>query len=87
MPLPTSVRPNGLQVDTQGVVIVITMPGTKFVVAYEKPKGSQRLVAKSDWIDDPNARVTLVDFRARAQTGVDRVNFASSITKLPELLG
>ena len=67
MPLPTSVRPNGLQVDTQGVVIVITMPGTKFMVAYEKPKGSQRLVAKSDWIDDPNARVTLVDFRARAR--------------------
>jgi hypothetical protein len=56
-----------LHVEVQDDNIIITLPGTKFMVTYYKSDGLQ-LVAKSDWTDDDDASVTLGAFRARAWT-------------------
>jgi hypothetical protein len=50
----------------QGDDIVVTQPGTKFMVTYYKLDDPPQLMAKSDWTDDPDASVTLGAFRARA---------------------
>ena len=50
-----------LNVGVRGGDIIVTLPGTKFLVTYYK-----LLTAKSDWEDDPDAPVTLGEFRARA---------------------
>jgi hypothetical protein len=54
-----------LHVEVQGDNIIVTLPGTKFMVTYYK-SDVRRLAAKSDWTDDDNASVTLGEFRARA---------------------
>ena len=54
-----------LHVEVEGDYIIITLPGTKFMVTYYKA-GDPRLMAKSDWTDDPDAPITLGAFRARA---------------------
>jgi len=55
-----------LKVEVRGGDIVITLPGTKFMVTYYKPKDVPQLMSKSDWTDDPNVPVTLGEFRAKA---------------------
>jgi hypothetical protein len=56
-----------LHVEVQGDYIIITLPGTKFMVTYYKlDKNPPELRAKTDWTDDPDAPVTLGAFRARA---------------------
>jgi hypothetical protein len=55
-----------LKVEVRGGDIVITLPGTKFMVTYYKPKDVPELMSKPDWTDDPDASVTLGAFRARA---------------------
>jgi hypothetical protein len=55
-----------LRVEVQGDYIIITLPGTKFMVTYYKLDNPPELRAKSDWTDDPDASVTLGAFRARA---------------------
>ena len=55
-----------LHVEVQGDYIIITLPGTKFMVTYYKLDNPPELQAKSDWTDDPDASVTLGAFRARA---------------------
>jgi hypothetical protein len=55
-----------LKVKVRGGDIVITLPGTKFMVTYYKPKDVPQLMSKSDWTDDPNVPVTLGEFRAKA---------------------
>jgi len=55
-----------LHVEVQGDYIIITLPGTKFMVTYYKAGDPPQLMAKSDWTDDPDAPVTLGAFRARA---------------------
>ncbi len=54
-----------LHVEVRGGEIIITLPGTNFMVTYYKSDAPQ-LVAKSDWTDDADASVTLGEFRARA---------------------
>jgi len=44
-----------LHVEVQGDYIVITLPGTKFMVTYYKAGDPPQLMAKSDWTDDPDA--------------------------------
>ena len=56
-----------LHVEVHSGEIIITLPGTKFMVTYYKSDGPQ-LVAKSNWTDDADASVTLGEFRARAWT-------------------
>ena len=48
-----------LHVEVQGDYIIITLPGTKFMVTYYKAGDPPQLVAKSDWTDDPDAPITL----------------------------
>jgi hypothetical protein len=55
-----------LHVEVQGDYIIITLPGTKFMVTYYKLDNPPELRAKTDWTDDPDAPVTLGAFRARA---------------------
>jgi hypothetical protein len=55
-----------LHVEVQGDYIIITLPGTKFMVTYYKAGDPPQLMAKSNWTDDPDATVTLGAFRARA---------------------
>jgi hypothetical protein len=55
-----------LSVDVRDDEIIITLPGTKFMVTYQKPMGPRPMMAKSDWTDDPDASLTLGAFRARA---------------------
>ena len=55
-----------LHVEVQGDYIIITLPGTKFMVTYYKAGDPPQLMAKSDWTDDPDAPITLGAFRARA---------------------
>jgi hypothetical protein len=55
-----------LRIEVEGDGIIITLVGTKFMVTYQRPKEMSRLVAKSDWTDDPDAAVTFGEFRARA---------------------
>jgi hypothetical protein len=55
-----------LHVEVQGDYIIITLPGTKFMVTYYKVGDPPQLRGKSDWTDDPDAAVTLGAFRARA---------------------
>jgi hypothetical protein len=54
------------KVEVRSGDIVITLPGTKFMVTYYKPKDVPQLMPKSDWTDDPDAPITLGAFRARA---------------------
>jgi hypothetical protein len=44
-----------LHVEVQGDYIIITLPGTKFMVTYYKAGDPPQLMAKSDWTDDPDA--------------------------------
>ena len=44
-----------LHVEVQGDYIIITLPGTKFMVTYYKLDNPPELRAKSDWTDDPDA--------------------------------
>ena len=55
-----------LHVEVQGDYIIITLPGTKLMVTYYKAGDPAQLMAKSDWMDDPDAPITLGAFRARA---------------------
>jgi hypothetical protein len=48
-----------LHVEVQGDYIIITLPGTKFMVTYCKRDNPPELRAKSDWTDDFDASVTL----------------------------
>jgi hypothetical protein len=56
-----------LHVEVRGDDIIVTLPGTKFMVTYHKSEDAPLLAPKSDWTDDPDATaVTLGAFRARA---------------------
>jgi hypothetical protein len=55
-----------LQVELVEGEIVVTMPGTRFKVIYQKSFEAPGLVAKSDWISDDQAAITPSEFRARA---------------------
>ena len=55
-----------LHVEVQGDYIIITLPGTKFMVTYCKRDNPPELRAKSDWTDDADAPIALGAFRARA---------------------
>jgi hypothetical protein len=55
-----------LHVEVQGDYIIITLPGTKFMVTYYKVGDPPQVMTKSVWTDDPDAPVTLGAFRARA---------------------
>jgi hypothetical protein len=51
-----------LHVEVQGDYIIITLPGTKFMVTYCKRDNPPELRAKSDWTDDFDAPVILGGF-------------------------
>jgi hypothetical protein len=57
---------NLTEVERTGNNIIITLPGTKFMVTYYKLDDPPELRTKSDWTDDPDAPITLGAFRARA---------------------
>jgi hypothetical protein len=63
---PTMTDNHDLHVEVQGDYIIITPPGTEFMVTYYKLDDPPELRTKSDWTDDPDAPITLGAFRARA---------------------
>jgi hypothetical protein len=64
-----------LHVEVQGDYIIITLPGTKFMVTYCKRDNPPELRAKSDWTDDFDAPVILGGFRVWAWKRIRDVRF------------
>jgi hypothetical protein len=57
-----------LRVEVQGGDIIVTLPGTNFMVTYFKPAGTSHLIARPNWTDDPDASIELGEFLTRAWT-------------------
>jgi hypothetical protein len=61
-----------LHVEVQGRDIIVTLPGTNFVVAYFKPAGTSHLIARPNWTNDPDASIELGEFLEQALTAAWR---------------
>lgn len=61
-----------VQVEVRDTDLVVTLPGTSFMVAYYKPTDRLDLITRSDWMDDPNAGITLGEFRAKSRIAAER---------------
>jgi len=55
-----------LHVEVQDGDIVVTLPGTNFMVAYFKPAGTSHLIARPNWTNDPDASIELGEFLDQA---------------------
>jgi hypothetical protein len=51
-----------LNVEVRDGDIIITLPGTNFMVRYFKPAGTSHLIAKPNWTNDPDASIELGEF-------------------------
>jgi hypothetical protein len=51
-----------LNVEVRDGDIIITLPGTNFMVTYFKPAGTSHLIAKPNWTNDPDASIELGEF-------------------------
>lgn len=55
-----------IKIDLVGDEIVVTLPGTRFKIIYQR-SSEVGIVAKSDWMpDDQDAPITVHEFRAVA---------------------
>jgi hypothetical protein len=59
---------HGLHVEVRGGDIIVTLPGTSFMVTYFKPAGTSHLMARPNWISDPDASIELGEFLEQAST-------------------
>ena len=62
---------HGLHVEVQGGDIIVTLPGTSFMVTYFKPAGTSHLIARSNWTNDPDASIELGEFLEQAWTAAN----------------
>ncbi|MGC1345387.1 MAG: hypothetical protein WA863_04635 [Methyloceanibacter sp.] len=53
-------------VEVQGRDIIVTLPGTNFMVTYFKPARTSHLIARPNWTNDPDASIELGEFLAKA---------------------
>jgi hypothetical protein len=58
-------------VEVQGRDIIVTLPGTNFMVTYFKPAGTSHLIARPNWINDPDASIELGEFLEQALTAAN----------------
>ena len=61
-----------VEVEVRGEDLVVTLPGTSFMVAYYKPVDRLDLITRSNWMDDPSAAMTLGEFRAKSRIAAER---------------
>jgi hypothetical protein len=61
----------GLHVEVRGGDIIVTLPGTGFMVTYFKPAGTSHLMARPNWISDPDASIELGEFLEQASTAAN----------------
>jgi hypothetical protein len=52
-------------VEVQGRDIIVTLPGTNFMVTYFKPAGTSHLIARPNWTNDPDASIELGEFSTK----------------------
>jgi hypothetical protein len=52
----------------RGGDIIVTLPGTSFMVTYFKPAGTSHRIARPNWIGDPDASIELGEFLEQAST-------------------
>ena len=86
-----------LHVEVQGRDIIVTLPGTNFMVTYFKPAGTSHLIARPNWTNDPDASIELGEFLEQALTAantkawaqfdhffcaIKRLNITSMLTKV-----
>jgi hypothetical protein len=57
-----------LYVEVQGGDIVVTLPGTNFMVTYFKPADTSHIIARPNWTGDPDASIELGEFLEQAWT-------------------
>ena len=60
-----------LHLEVQGRDIIVTLPGTNFMVTYFKPVGTLHLIARPNWTNDPDASIELGEFLERALTAAN----------------
>jgi hypothetical protein len=58
-------------VEVQGRDIIVTLPGTNFMVTYFKPAGTSHLIARPNWTNDPDASIELGEFLEQALTAAN----------------
>jgi hypothetical protein len=58
-------------VEVQGRDIIVTLPGTNFMVTYFKPAGTSHLIARPNWTNDPDASIELGEFLEQACTAAN----------------
>jgi hypothetical protein len=57
---------NVLHVEVQGGDIIVTLPGTNFMVTYFEPADTSHLIARPNWTVDPDASIELEEFLEQA---------------------
>ena len=57
-----------LHVEVQGGDIIVTLPGTNFMVTYLRPAGTSHLIARPNWTNDPDASIEFEEFLTQAWT-------------------
>jgi hypothetical protein len=60
-----------LHVEVRGGEIIVTLPGTNFMVTYFKPAGTSHLIARPNWTNDPDASIELGEFLEQAWTAAN----------------
>jgi hypothetical protein len=60
-----------LHVEVQGRDIIVTLPGTNFMVTYFKPAGTSHIIARPNWTNDPYASIGLGEFIEQALTAAN----------------
>jgi hypothetical protein len=60
-----------LHVEVRGGEIIVTLPGTNFMVTYFKPAGTSHLIARPNWTDDPDASIELGELLEQAWTAAN----------------
>ncbi len=80
-----------ISVEVQGASIIVTKPGTDFVLIYEKHPGAPNLVLTHSWVSPTTTSPAVSEFRARAiqaaverQSAVDPTGSVAAAAKLVE---
>jgi hypothetical protein len=57
--------------EVQGRDIIVTLPGTNFMVTYFKPAGTSHLIARPNWTNDPDVSIEFGEFLEQALTAAN----------------
>ena len=66
-----SMSASDLHVEVHDGDIIVTLPGTNFMVTYFKPAGTSHLIARPNWTNDPDASIELGEFLEQALTAAN----------------